>query len=153
GARRIYSQKEAELPARIALLRYMGDRAQHQQPRYDRDGLAAWVLQRYQTELDGDQLRNMLRPEIESRLIEVAHEKYAGARLSQELESKLAASGVAPSVNGNDAPALDPDHLGDLAEWSREKLGVELPEDEVKEMSGSDVRCRLMNALDAIHRP
>ncbi len=78
-ARQIYAKKEAELPARIALMRYMGDRAGHQPPRYDREGLAAWAMMRYQTPLDGDELRSMLRPEIESRLMGVAEEKYAGA--------------------------------------------------------------------------
>ena len=36
-ARELYAQKEAELPARIALIKYLGDRSNHQNPRYDRD--------------------------------------------------------------------------------------------------------------------
>ena len=42
-ARELYAQKEAELPARIALMKYLGDRSQNQTPRYDREGLAAWA--------------------------------------------------------------------------------------------------------------
>jgi preprotein translocase subunit SecA len=141
-ARRLYALKEAELPARIALIRYMGDRAGRQPPRYDRDGLAAWVMMRYQTPLDGDELRSMLRPE-----------KYAGARLLQELEAKLAAAGLLGSVNGKDAAALDPAELSDLADWARENLSVEISAHELQTMSGQDVRRRLMNALDDVHRP
>ncbi len=48
-ARDLYAQKEAELPARIALIKYLGDRSQNQSPRYDRDGLAAWASERYHT--------------------------------------------------------------------------------------------------------
>ena len=70
------------------LIRYMGDRAGHQPPRYDRDGLAAWVMMRYETPLDGDELRSMLRPEIESRLMALAQEKYAGARLTARTRSQ-----------------------------------------------------------------
>ena len=59
--------KEAELPARIALLRYLGDRvAASQTPRYDREGLAAWARERYHAVIDADELRPLLRPEIEA---------------------------------------------------------------------------------------
>jgi len=152
-AREIYAQKEAELPARIALIKYMGDRAGRQAPRYDRDGLAAWVLMRYQTPLDGDELRNMLRPEIESRLIGLAQEKYPGARLAAELDAKLAAAGLPATVNGTETSALDPAQLGDLAEWARENLQIETSTDELRTLSGHEVRRRLLNALDDAHRP
>ena len=46
-ARELYAHKEAELPARIALMQYLGERSQNQTPRYDRDGLAAWASCRY----------------------------------------------------------------------------------------------------------
>jgi preprotein translocase subunit SecA len=152
-ARRIYALKEAELPARIALLRYMGERANHQAPRYDRDGLAEWVMVRYQTSLDGDQFRSMLRPEIESRLLELAREKYAGDRLMQELESKIASLGLVESAKGKDRSVPDSAELGELVNWSRQSLGVELPDNQVQTMSGPEIRSRLLNALDAVHRP
>ncbi len=152
-ARRIYANKEAELPARIALLRYMGDRSQHQAPRYDRDGLAAWVMMRYQTALDGEQLRNMLRPEIESRLLELAHEKYAGDRLTKELEGKLSSAGLVESAHTKDGTMPVQAHLGDLAQWAQENLGAELSARETQTPSGPEIRRQLMNALDALHRP
>jgi len=108
---------------------------------------------RYETPLDGDELRSMLRPEIESRLMGLAQEKYAGARLMQELEAKLVAAGLLGSANGQDATPLDPAELGNLADWARENLRVEIPAHEFHTMSGQDIRRRLMNALDDVHRP
>jgi preprotein translocase subunit SecA len=152
-ARRLYTLKEAELPARIALIRYMGDRSGRQQPRYDRDGLAAWVLARYQTALDGDELRNMLRPEIELRLMGVARENYAGGRLMQELESRLPPASPVVPANGTDTAVLDSADLGALAEWARENLHVEISAEELRTISSQEIRHRLLNDLDAVHRP
>jgi preprotein translocase subunit SecA len=153
-ARRIYSFKEAELPARIALLKYMGgDRIPHQAPRYDRDGLAAWVLARYQTQLDAEALRNMMRPEIEPLVLKLAQEKYEGARLMQELQSKLESAGLVEDASGQENGVADPAQLRELSDWSRDRLGVELADSDGKPFSGQEVCHRLMNALDAVHRP
>jgi len=153
GARRLYALKEAELPARIALIRYMGDRAGRQAPRYDREGLAAWVLMRYQTQLDGEELRNMLRPEIESQLMQLAHEKYAGERLAQELETRLAHTELSVPANGDHATVLNPAELAALGAWAQENLRVEISASELRTMSSAELRRRLLNALDDIHRP
>ena len=79
-ARELYAQKEAELPARIALIKYLGDRSNHQNPRYDRDrpgrlGVRALPHRPSREE----ELRPLLRPEIEERLIDLAHQNYQGA--------------------------------------------------------------------------
>ena len=79
-SRDLYAQKEAELPARIAMIKYLGDRSNHQNPRYDREGLAAWASERYHTAVTEDELRTLLRPEIEERLIGLAHQNDTRAR-------------------------------------------------------------------------
>jgi preprotein translocase subunit SecA len=152
-ARVIYAQKEAELPTRIALVKYLGDRSQHQNPRYDREGLAAWASSRYHTEIKEDELRPLLRPEIEERLIGLAHQNYQGARLFDELEAKLAAikpTGSGPDKNGTPA---DPHALADLAAWARQSLQLELTEDNLHSMSTAEIRRTVLNALDAKERP
>jgi preprotein translocase subunit SecA len=152
-SRVIYAQKEAELPTRIALVKYLGDRSQHQNPRYDREGLAAWASSRYHTEIKEDELRPLLRPEIEERLIGLAHQNYQGARLSEELEAKLAAikpTGSGPDKNGTPA---DPHALADLAAWARQSLQLELTEDNLHSMSTAEIRRTVLNALDAKERP
>ena len=88
GARQHYALKEAELPVRIALTRFVADRSQHMPPRYDREGLAAWATERFHTIIDADEIRPLLRAEIEAFLLKQAHDRYQGAALSDELGSQ-----------------------------------------------------------------
>src|SRR6185312_15865102 len=80
-AREHYGVKESELPVRIAVTRFLGERSQSQTPRYDRDGLAAWASERFHSIVDADELRPLLRPEIESHLLDLAHKHYQGTKL------------------------------------------------------------------------
>ena len=70
----------------------------HLPPRYDREGLAAWATERFHTIIDTDEIRLMLRPEIESLLIKQAHEHYQGANLST--------SSIASSMRPTRAPRV-----------------------------------------------
>ncbi len=149
----LYAQKEAELPTRIALIKYLGDRSNHQNPRYDRTGLATWATERYHTTVTEEELRALLRPEIEERLIGLAHQNYQGARLGRELEDKLAAarlSGSSPDKNG--APQ-DPAALADLSSWARQSLNLEISTEDLESMTAAEARRALLNALDAQERP
>ncbi|MGC8639178.1 MAG: SEC-C metal-binding domain-containing protein, partial [Isosphaeraceae bacterium] len=156
-ARKHYALKEAELPVRIALARYMADRSQqhHSPPRYDREGLSAWASDRFHMILDVDEIRHMLRPEIEALLIEQAHKHYQGGELADQLDRLLEAA--YPLAHGSHrdktAAAAEPDHLRDLAAWGARELGVETTVDELASLSPKDARARFVNALDAKHRP
>ena len=153
AARELYSQKEAELPLRIALRRYLSDRTQSQTPRYDRDGLAAWASERYQTQIDADELRPMLRSQIETRLIELAQKSYRGAQLSADLESKLAAAVATGSHGEGDPATYKPEELEQLAAWSRDALELSIKSETLESMTPGEIRSTLLNALDARHRP
>ncbi len=152
-ARRLYTQKEAELPARIAMLRFLADRDSGGTPRYDREGLAAWASDRYHIVLVADELRPMLRPEIEAHLLDLARRHYQGGRLYEELEAQLAAAGLARPASDKEATAPDPAALDALARWAHEALGAEVTAEELKSLSPAEVRNRLAAALDARHRP
>jgi preprotein translocase subunit SecA len=153
AARQLYSQKEAELPLRIALRRYLSDRSQSQTPRYDRDGLADWANDRYQTQIDPDELRPLLRSQIETRLIELAQKSYRGAKLAEELDARLAAAGVAVSHGDADSAARTPAELEQLAAWSHDAVGLSITAESLASMTPAEIRNALLNALDARHRP
>ena len=71
----------------------LSPRAHPDQPaRYDRDGLARWASERFHAVIDADELRPLLRSEIEPFLLEVAHKHYKGAKLSDELDQRLEAA-------------------------------------------------------------
>ncbi len=154
SAREHYAVKEAELPVRIALTRFVADRSQNMPPRYDREGLAAWASERFHTVIEAEEIRPMLRTEIEALLLKQAHHRYRGAELARELDEKLSAT--YPSAAGREkqvASAPTTAELASLAAWAREALGVETTADELGQMSAADVRMLLLNALDARHRP
>ena len=151
----LYGRKEAEFPVRVGLHRYLAERSQSQSPRYDREGLAVWASDRYRTAIDPEELRPLLRPEIEALLLEVAHKHYPGWKLAKELEQRVdAAYGPAPRP-GAKTPTPPPDARGlaDLAAWARQELGVEKTVSELEGLSREAARHELVNALDARHRP
>ena len=151
--RALYAQKEAEFPVRVGLTRYLRERSQTSAPRYDREGLAEWASERFHAVIDPNELQPLLRPEIESVLLEVARKQYQGARLSDELETRVeAAYGPTPSP-GKPVSAPDAKALADLAVWARQELGVETTAEELARLPKAEARERLVNALDARHRP
>ena len=153
AARQLYALKEAELPLRIALRRFLGDRSQTGSPRYDRDGLAAWLNERYQAHIDPEELRPMLRSQIEARLTELAHEHYQGENASQELEAKLSAAKISRSHIDSDSPPPTPAALAELADWSNQSLGLSTTAEHLGSMTSGEIRHELLNAIDARYRP
>ena len=158
SATNLYTQKEAELPARIALMKYLGERSQNQTPRYDREGLAAWASSRYHAVIDAEELRPLLRSEIEAILIDLAQQHYQGARLAQELEAKLAAVRLARLARQTETrrrttpatrPLTIPEALADLAAWAHQSLGLEIGADALASMPATQIRRTLFSALDA----
>ncbi len=152
-ARELYAHKEAELPVRIALMKYLGDRQHNQTPRYDREGLAAWASARYETTVDPEELRPLLRSEIEVRLLAVARERYRGATLARELEAKLAAAGLDAPPDPKNPLHVDPAAIHDLEVWAKNSIGVELNPAEIEPEHANELRRVLLNALDAKYRP
>ncbi|MDR3621821.1 MAG: preprotein translocase subunit SecA [Paludisphaera borealis] len=152
-AREHYAVKESELPVRIAVTRFLGERSQSQTPRYDREGLAAWASERFHSIVDADELRPLLRPEIESHLIELAHKHYQGAKLAADLDARLDAA--FPKGSGREKLPLPADQnaLAELSSWARQNLGVESTPQEFAQMPPAEVRSLLVAAVDAKARP
>ena len=152
--RTLYALKEAELPVRIAVTRYLAERSQNQiAPRYDREGLAAWATERFHAVIDPEELQPMLKPEIEALLLKLAHERYAGAKLGDELDRKFLAAFPAPSPKDKVAPAVDPAAAADLANWANQNFGLDLSAAKLQELGSQEASNLLHDALDAKHRP
>jgi preprotein translocase subunit SecA len=151
-ARRLYIQKEAELPARIAMIRYLADRDSGGTPRYDREGLAAWASERYGMVLESDELRPMLRPEMEALLLDLARRHYQGGKLAEELEAQLDAAGLSRSA-ARDATTPDPAALETLTRWASQTLHLDPSDAELWSLPPHKLRGRLIAAFDAQYRP
>ena len=137
----------------MALPRYLADRTNNNpNPRYDRDGLVAWFNERFGTELDTDEIRNKLRPEIELYLIEKAHQNYVGARKADELRVLIhSAYGDEPEAD-RPAPEPEPKALAELVRWARQEIGVETSTEEMAALDRIEARNKLVEALDAKYR-
>ncbi len=151
-ARVLYAQKEAELPVRIALNQYLSDGSRNQLPRYDRDGLAEWMVARYHAPISPDELRPLLRPEIEARLITLAHELYQGTRLAQELDSLLKALPPAEAPGSATSKTPSPPFQA-LHDWVKANLILEIDLKTAPTTDREEIRNTLVAALDSIHRP
>jgi preprotein translocase subunit SecA len=152
-ARRHYAVKEAELPVRIVLVRYLGERAAAQRPTIDREGLAEWASLRYHVAVDADELRPLLRSELADRLIELAQNHYQGAHLADELDAKLLAARFPESRIVKDLHPPDPAGLAELASWAKAALELEISPDTLQHATVTEARRTFVNALDALHRP
>jgi preprotein translocase subunit SecA len=152
-ARRLYALKEAELPVRIALLRYLAERASNQSPRVDREGLAEWVSLRYRIALSAEELRPLLRSEIAERLLELAQKHYQGAALGDALDEKLAAARFPASAGTRELQPPDPAGVSELASWAHEHLELPASPESLGHMTSTEARRLFSNALDARHRP
>ncbi|WP_152050744.1 preprotein translocase subunit SecA [Tautonia marina] len=144
--RELYARKEAEFPVRVGMSRFLVEPKPGQPAKYDREGLAAWASERFGTPVDVEALKPLLRPEMETLLVQVAHDHYTGAHLYDELQTKLDA---AFEDNGDTDPAA----LAELSNWARQELGVETTVEELTELGPQGARSKLIGALDARHRP
>ncbi|WP_422929972.1 preprotein translocase subunit SecA [Singulisphaera sp. PoT] len=155
--RELYARKEAEFPVQVGLTKFLAERSQNQSPRYDRDGLALWASERFRTAVDPEELRPLLRPEIEALLLEVARKHYRGAKLAEELERRIdAAYGPRPEetrFGPAPSPAPDAKKLAELVAWARAELGVDANVEEMTDEGREEARLELFNALDSQHRP
>ncbi len=153
-ARELYARKEAEFPVQVGMTRYLAERSQqNQSPRYDREGLAAWATDRFGVFVDAEELRPLLRPEIEQTLRKIARESYRGDRLWSELDRRIESAYGPVPIEGKPVPSPDRDALAELASWAREELGVETTVDELESLSRNEARFKLAAALDARYRP
>lgn len=150
AARELYDRKEAEFPVRVGLTRFLAERQQGQgSPRYDRDGLAAWATERFGVYIDPEEVRAKFKPEIEAMLIEIAHKQYPGARLSDELARRFdEVFGQGGTDHHPDGRAAD-----ELAQWARSEFDTEVTGEGLIAVGREAARRRLIDALDAKHRP
>jgi preprotein translocase subunit SecA len=64
-----YEEKEAEYPVLAGMAHFMSQDASGQK-RFDREGWAAWARQRFQVELDIEEVKNKQRDEIRAMMVE-----------------------------------------------------------------------------------
>jgi preprotein translocase subunit SecA len=150
-----YAEKEAEYPV-MAGLSHFTTRDSSGQKRYDRDQLVVWARDRFEVDLQVDQLRNKQRDEIRQLLVDHSREYQSQAqqalieaqrRVDQLFDRQAGGQRSVRAASGGNG-ALD-----SLSNWLKEALHCELPPDELAEMNRSELEERLENAVEDRYRP
>jgi preprotein translocase subunit SecA len=154
-AAQAYEQKETEFPVIAGLYRHTIGDAQGQK-RFDRERLAEWASQRFESPLILDDLKNRQRDEIRDVLLTLSrqHHQKADAVL-QEVQQKVgqifngddqATATLAVATGGNG-------ELDSLAAWLQRDLKVDLPKEELARLDREQFERRLNEAIEDRFRP
>ncbi len=150
-ARSLYVQKEVEFPVRVGLARFMAERA-GAGSKYDREGLVQWANQRFDAQLDINELRSKFRSDMFEILMQLSGGYYDVHRMHSEMEQHLndayGPAGDERNGAGPHQPAIDR-----LADWALHSLGCTVPATELAACSRSAARTRLLEAVDDHFRP
>jgi len=154
-ARESYDQKETEYPVLVGLYHFTSRDASGQK-RYNRDGLVAWARERFDVQLDLDDVRNKQRDEVlgmlldhsreyqqkTSAVLEEVHERVD--KLFSETPHSGATARVATGGNGI---------LDSFSRWLRDDLAVELPSSDLAELDRENMEERICTAVEDHYRP
>lgn len=147
-----YEQREYEYPVMAGLYRYSIN--QGGRPRVDREALVNWARERFEVDLDVDDLKSKQRDEIRQLLLQ--HSKTDQQRVedaSQAVKKKL--DSIFPSgSNGTPAGSLSSNgEIDSLADWSKQTLDLELPKSEISELDRVSLEQKLMIAVEDRFHP
>jgi preprotein translocase subunit SecA len=150
-ARDVYTTKEIEFPVRVGLARFMAERAGGGQ-RYDREGLVQWANQRFDTQLDIEEMRSKFRSDMFDILIGLSRNYFDGDHVVAEMDELLSAAyGEAGNERNGEGPnAVAVDKLSD---WCLQKLGCSIPASELMTTTRATAQKRLLDAIDDHFRP
>jgi len=153
-AAQAYDEREVEYPVLAGLSHFTTqDSAGHK--RVDRDGLAAWARDRFDAELDTEDLKLRQREEIRTLLVEhsKAQQTQASAAIAEahrQVEKLFASAGPDETAlvasGGNGA-------LTSLADWTRQSLKMSVPLETLERLNREQLERRLEMAVEDRYRP
>jgi preprotein translocase subunit SecA len=150
-AAKAYDNKEAEYPVMAGFYHFTTRDAQGQK-RYDRDKLVAWARERFGVELQIDDVKNLNRDEVASKLID--HSKSQQKKADEALEEvrrrvdELFAGHANSTVRG-----LDQGAVASLVEWVNQSFRGDVVADKLKDYSRDQLLERLEMEVEDFHRP
>ncbi|HVX59384.1 MAG TPA: SEC-C metal-binding domain-containing protein, partial [Pirellulales bacterium] len=150
-----YDEKETEYPV-LAGLYHFTTRDANGQKRYDRERLATWARERFNVELNLDDLRNKQRDEIRAMLIDHSreHQRQANAALAeaQARVRKMFGDEERPGVSAADVAGGN-GALDSLSQWLSQELHYELPSEELARLDRSAMEQKVSSAVEDRFRP
>jgi preprotein translocase subunit SecA len=162
-ARQVYDEKETEYPVLAGLYHFSHPDASGQK-RYDREQLVAWARERFDVELNLDDLRNKQRDEIREMLINHSreHQRQANQALVEvhqkvvqlfgEDDSTATATKQQPLATVREVTGGN-GSLTSLTDWMKQKLNCDLPAEELAELDREGLEQKLSGAVEDRYRP
>jgi preprotein translocase subunit SecA len=153
SSRKCYAEKEAEFPIMASLYRYTS--GEGAQARIDRDGLVHWASNRFEVDLDLDDIKNKQRDEIRALLLKHAskHQQRAKgvAEEARKRVDKIFSEGsehqIASLASGSNGV------LQSLSYWLKDDLGYSLPVEEIGQLDRDQLERKVVAAVDDHYRP
>jgi preprotein translocase subunit SecA len=143
------------------MYRYSSRAREGQSSRIDREQLIAWARERFDVQLDLEDLKNKQRDEIRAVLLghSKAHHEQAAAA-AETVRKKLAALSQTSS-NGNPSngslsngrPSGGNGSLDSLADWCRQTLKCELSAEELAQLEPDEIERKLLSAVEDRYNP
>jgi preprotein translocase subunit SecA len=158
-----YDEKEVEYPV-LAGLYHFTTRDANGQKRYDRERLVTWARERFDVELNLDDLRNKQREEIRELLIDHSreHQRRANAALAegQDRVRQLFGDEQQPAITAALTPALSQREreggngsVEPLSQWLSNELHYELPADKLAKLDREALEQAVSSAVEDRYRP
>ena len=149
-----YNEKEYEYPIMAGIYRYT--KRTSSGPRIDREGLVAWARERFQVQLEVDDLKTKQREEIQALLIDHSRKNQQCANevllavkdqidtVFQNIEDKGETTGQVADGNGA---------LSSLSNWVQHNLEDYLPPDELASLQRDELEQKLCSIVEDRYRP
>lgn len=150
-----YEDREIQYPV-MAGLSHFTARDQGGQKRYDRDKLVAWARERFEVDLDLEDLKNKQRDEVRALLIDHSRKYHERANAA----TAAAHSWVERVFEGVDDPQATVEtasggngQLASLTGWLKKDLDCDVPADELAGLDRGQLENRLSMAVEDRYHP
>jgi preprotein translocase subunit SecA len=149
-----YNEREIEYPVMAGLYHFTTrDPGGHK--RYDREKLAEWARDRFDVQLDIEDLKNKQRDEIRATLIE--RSRQYTARLAPAMEEAMPwVERIFPPGEPEDQArrsSVEMGRLKQLEDWLLEKYRYQLPEIASSRLTSQQLERHLVAAVEERYRP
>lgn len=139
----LYQLKEIEFPVSVGLSHFMAESSHGGGERYNREGLANWAADRFETSIPPEQFEGRSRVDIAGMLMNYSRQYFDQGRCISELEARLdkacarqATNGHAPAIKAANLlsadPVTNPDAAVELIEWANAKFKSEFDPQEFR---------------------
>ncbi len=148
-----YDLREAEYPVVAGLMHF--SKQVDGAARYDREALARWARERFEVELDIEDLKNKQREEVRALLVEHSRKTQQQAdQMLAEVQQRVdtlfdgaAAGQTVQSVSGGNGV------LSSLADWIKQRALQTPPTEELAKLDREQLQRRLNTAVEDRFRP